>query len=171
MSNPSGNPLVLSWRSNWAHHAIIKQISKSLTASKGRETDTTAQLPIAGGGDHPIDERHIPRLKLQVPEPAKNDQLTVAIVGAGCAGIFVPMIFNKLSALLKELQLPDLSVNCEIFEASSEARLGGRVYTHKFSQGGPHDYYDVGAMRFPEVGIMKRQAVMSSFFDLMATEF
>ena len=161
------NPIDLSWRSSWAHHAIIKQISKGLASPL---FEGAPQLPIAGAGDHPIDEKHIPLLPDTPIEASHNEPLTVAIVGAGCAGLFVPMIFNKLSAILKEKQLPNLSVSCEIFEASEESRLGGRVYTHKFSQGGPHDYYDVGAMRFPQIPIMERQAVISWFFDQKLTK-
>lgn len=45
----------------------------------------------------------------------------------------------------------------DILEAGKPARLGGRLYTHNF--GGPrdtHDYYDVGAMRFPDNPVMAR---------------
>jgi hypothetical protein len=34
-------------------------------------------------------------------------------------------------------------------------RAGGRLYTHKFSEA-PHDYYDVGAMRWAEFPVMKK---------------
>lgn len=48
-----------------------------------------------------------------------------------------------------------LGLNYEILEASN--RVGGRVCTHTFRGGQniPHNYYDVGAMRFPDIKIMK----------------
>jgi hypothetical protein len=45
----------------------------------------------------------------------------------------------------------------EILEANSSDRLGGRLFTYDF--GGArdtHDYYDVGAMRFPDNPVMTR---------------
>lgn len=114
-------------------------------------------MPIGGGGTIPIDSEHIPHFTWGSPRPTDNDSLTVAIVGAGCAGLFVPMVFNELRKILKEKNLPDLPVTCEIFEACPEKRLGGRLYTYQFPQGGSHDYYDVGAMRFPDVPVMKRR--------------
>jgi hypothetical protein len=65
----------------------------------------------------------------------------VGIIGAGMAGLYTAMI------------LKDLGISCEILEASD--RPGGRIYTHKFDDK-PGNYYDVGAMRFPAVAIMKR---------------
>lgn len=78
----------------------------------------------------------------------------VGIVGAGVAGLFTAMIFDHLSDKY------GLKVDYEILEASE--RVGGRLYTYNFTNSkdqppvGPHDYYDVGAMRFPEIPIMKR---------------
>ncbi|EJD42298.1 hypothetical protein AURDEDRAFT_89618 [Auricularia subglabra TFB-10046 SS5] len=43
----------------------------------------------------------------------------------------------------------------EILEGNKE-RVGGRLFTHKFPGGGPNDYYDVGAMRFPDIPFMTR---------------
>ncbi|KAF8147673.1 hypothetical protein B0H34DRAFT_812208 [Crassisporium funariophilum] len=40
-----------------------------------------------------------------------------------------------------------LGIPFEILEGSN--RTGGRLFTHRFDGGGPYDYYDVGAMRFP----------------------
>ncbi|PHH59145.1 hypothetical protein CDD81_3690 [Ophiocordyceps australis] len=53
--------------------------------------------------------------------------------------------------ILDDLAIPNLTY--DIVEASS--RIGGRVYTHRFSQE-KHDYYDVGAMRYPDIPIMQR---------------
>lgn len=75
-----------------------------------------------------------------------SDDLTcrhrVCIAGAGIAGLFIAMILDSL-------EIPGLEY--DILEASD--RTGGRIYTHYFSNV-PHDYYDVGAMRFPDIDIM-----------------
>ena len=77
----------------------------------------------------------------------------VGIIGAGCAGLFTALIFDHLK---KEF---GLQVEYEILESNSEERHGGRLYSYYFKDvenAGPHDYYDVGAMRFPEISVMKR---------------
>ena len=74
----------------------------------------------------------------------KSSEITVGIIGAGCAGLYAAMI------------LKDLKINFEILEASD--RIGGRVRTHRFSEK-EHDYYDVGAMRFPRLWFMRRLTV------------
>ncbi|KAM0243957.1 hypothetical protein ACHAP5_006720 [Fusarium lateritium] len=68
----------------------------------------------------------------------------VCIVGAGVAGLYIAMILDSL-------KLPNLTY--EILEANE--RVGGRIYTHYFSER-EHDYYDIGAMRFPKIPIMDR---------------
>lgn len=66
------------------------------------------------------------------------------------------MLFDHLND-----KYPGLNVKYEILEAE-EKRLGGRLFTYKFPKKdkqpdiGPHDYYDVGAMRFPDVKTMKQ---------------
>jgi monoamine oxidase len=62
---------------------------------------------------------------------------SVGIVGGGMAGLY--------SALLLQKHIPGVEV--KIFEADN--RVGGRVYTHKFSSE-PYQYYDTGAMRVPD---------------------
>ncbi|KAF4953171.1 hypothetical protein FSARC_12451 [Fusarium sarcochroum] len=68
----------------------------------------------------------------------------VCIVGAGIAGLYIAMI-------LDDLQIPNLEY--EVIEASD--RVGGRVYTHRFSEE-ENDYYDIGAMRYPNIPTMQR---------------
>lgn len=88
---------------------------------------------------------------------AKHSQrpLKVGIVGAGCAGLFTALIFDHLK------ETCELDVDYEILEANGEDRLGGRLYSYYFRDRdgkalGPHDYFDVGAMRFPKIKIMDR---------------
>ena len=84
------------------------------------------------------------------------DGFDVGIIGAGAAGLFTAMLFDYLNAKYK-----DLNVRYELLEAEPE-RFGGRLYTYNFPKRkdqpdpGPHDYYDVGAMRFPKVKTMKQ---------------
>lgn len=92
--------------------------------------------------------------------PESPKRIKVGIVGAGVAGLFTGMIIDYLNK-----KVPGLSIDYEILEAAGEERLGGRLYTYKFphtdestdeSTEKNHQYYDVGAMRFPEIPIMKR---------------
>ncbi|KAM3497069.1 hypothetical protein MY10362_009567 [Beauveria mimosiformis] len=55
--------------------------------------------------------------------------------------------------ILESLEIPNFTY--DILEANSE-RIGGRVYTHHFSSKMPHDYYDIGPMRYPKIPTMKR---------------
>ena len=106
----------------------------------------------------------------------------VGIVGAGMAGLY--------SALI----LQSLDVPFEIIESSD--RVGGRLFTHKFPEGGKYDYYvrsfnsfsyaaaliasfisqDVGAMRYPlpksdeegnyEPGVMQRLGQLFTYLGM-----
>ena len=68
------------------------------------------------------------------------------------------MIFDYLNDRFKT------DVQYEILECNGEDRTGGRLYTYNFpplkeldgSKAKDHQYYDVGAMRFPEIPTMKR---------------
>ena len=69
----------------------------------------------------------------------------ICIVGAGACGLY-------LALMLRYLGFSDF----DIMESSD--RVGGRCYTHKFTDDAqcPHNYYDVGAMRIPDIDAMKR---------------
>lgn len=102
--------------------------------------------PLLKEGD--IDPHNLPDLqntKIYPLWPPRHRDLPrplhIGIIGAGMAGLYTAMI------------LQSLEVPYEIIEASD--RIGGRVYTHYFSDD-PGDYYDVGAMRFPDNPIMSR---------------
>ena len=76
-------------------------------------------------------------------ETQRMSRPRVCIVGGGISGLYSAMI------------LEELGIEYDLFEASG--RLGGRIHTHYFSEARPsHDYYEVGAMRFPNSPIMKR---------------
>ncbi|KAG8771087.1 hypothetical protein FRC12_003865 [Ceratobasidium sp. 428] len=92
------------------------------------------------------------RAKQELPKiqtPVKR----VAIVGAGVAGLYAAML----------LKGHDYEFPVDIYEASD--RIGGRLYTHRFDRksvigtpapGKEYDYFDVGAMRFPNTPIMAK---------------
>ena len=65
------------------------------------------------------------------------------------------MIFDHLKEKF------NIDVEYEILESNNDTRVGGRLFSYYFPKSeevpdpGPHDYYDVGAMRFPEIHTMK----------------
>lgn len=53
----------------------------------------------------------------------------VCIIGAGMAGLYTAMI------------LESLMIRYHIVDANTRERVGGRVFTYKFPNGGPYDYF------------------------------
>ncbi|KAK7678543.1 hypothetical protein QCA50_018415 [Cerrena zonata] len=106
---------------------------------------------IHGAPAHPSDAPPYPS---DAPASAlKVDDDPICIIGAGAAGLYAAMI------------LQDLGLKYEILEASD--RIGGRILTHRFNdedvgydapRNTPerYDYYDIGAMRYPDIPFMKR---------------
>ena len=96
-----------------------------------------------------LPEWHFPRETKDIPSkrsgvflPPPREIEKVCIIGAGVAGLQLA----RLCAFS--------GIDYEILEASD--RVGGRVYTHQFpNTDNPHNYYDVGAMRFPKLKIME----------------
>ncbi|KAF8881320.1 hypothetical protein BD779DRAFT_1675460 [Infundibulicybe gibba] len=66
----------------------------------------------------------------------------VGILGAGIGGLYTALI------------LQSVGISYKIIEQSD--RAGGRLFTHRFKDGGAFDYFDVGAMRFPSTPVMSR---------------
>ncbi|KAF5325025.1 hypothetical protein D9619_010096 [Psilocybe cf. subviscida] len=94
-----------------------------------------------------------PVIVSQLPESVKEIKVDkIGIVGAGVAGLYAAMI------------LQSLNIDYEILEAND--RIGGRVFTHRFNgdkgvdapvnDPARYDYFDVGAMRFPDIPFMDR---------------
>ncbi|KAL7758551.1 hypothetical protein ACKLNR_010978 [Fusarium oxysporum f. sp. zingiberi] len=84
----------------------------------------------------------------------------VAIVGAGATGLYLAM-------MLKYLKIS----NVDIYEASD--RIGGRVYTYEFDKdkASPHNYYDIGAMRIPEIDAMQSTLTLIEELKLPKTKY
>ncbi|KAM0356240.1 hypothetical protein ACHAP4_006803 [Fusarium culmorum] len=120
----------------YAQHLLNKHLRK-LRAKLNEDVEFSEPLPqkrfshSAPSDGDPISE--IPEYKGRV-----------AIVGAGATGLYLAM-------MLKYLKIN----NVDIYEASD--RIGGRCYTYNFpdEKDSPHNYYDIGAMRIPEIPAMQ----------------
>ncbi|KAI0139833.1 hypothetical protein GGR57DRAFT_509562 [Xylariaceae sp. FL1272] len=81
-------------------------------------------------------------------KPTKHspERIKIGIIGAGIAGLYTALI------------LQDLGFDYEMLEANPD-RVGGRLYTHYFEQSDieKHQYYDIGAMRFPDTPIIDEE--------------
>lgn len=79
--------------------------------------------------------------------PATGDVLSssICIIGAGTCGLYLAMMLKFLGF-----------TNVQILEATNQ--VGGRCFTWPNPEPGPnldHFYYDIGAMRIPELPWMK----------------
>ena len=100
--------------------------------------------------------------------PKKEEELSIGIIGAGAAGLFIGMTLEKVNSYLVDRGAKP--VRYEILEAETVASghpIGGRLWTYRFSDS-KNDYYvslllycrcfaqtyaltqDRGAMRFPD---------------------
>ena len=86
----------------------------------------------------------------ELPVTSKDEdpyQGRVCIIGAGAAGLYTAMMLKYLGA-----------TNITILEAND--RVGGRCYTYPLADGSKdkkcHNYYDVGAMRIPDIPWMQQ---------------
>ncbi|KAK5991198.1 Putative bifunctional amine oxidase [Cladobotryum mycophilum] len=148
-------------RDFWAKAHAIKSIKAECEAfSKGGQPfapdSVLHNLP-----DIPLLKNKSP---MDLPEEVGGHRFLsvhIGIVGAGVAGLFTAMVLEHLNARLRNHEgSAKLKFTYDILEANSEERLGGRLFTYRFSDEktseDPHDYFDVGAMRFPNNPIMKR---------------
>ncbi|KAM7187564.1 hypothetical protein V8F20_010931 [Naviculisporaceae sp. PSN 640] len=142
---------------NHLRHEMYKIVSKDESLQK--------QLPI--GPDFSLPEP--PAAK---PSPHRPDgrKYKVAIVGAGVTGLFLGMMFDYFKT-----KVPHFDIEYDIIEAGPEDRVGGRLFTYNFppkpgAPSGPHDYYDVGGMRFPENPVMTRVFELFRLLDMHKQE-
>ncbi|KAF8074658.1 L-amino acid oxidase [Lyophyllum atratum] len=98
--------------------------------------------PTAPGPYIPIPPGPIPK-PVYPPLTPELKALPVCILGAGVSGLYIAMMLDTLG------------IKYEIMEGSP--RVGGRLYTHNFpTNQGKYQYYDVGAMRYPDTSFMQR---------------
>ncbi|KAI9717798.1 MAG: hypothetical protein M1812_004527 [Candelaria pacifica] len=147
----------LPYRDQYARWRVRKTLAKiyNSTPDEIQNLEGLLDLPKQSAPER------LPTLPEFQPQGKLPAEMKVCIVGAGAAGLFTAMIFDYLKEQAQKQVIPDLHISYEILEAAKEDRLGGRLYTYKFPStvdhpSGPHDYYDVGAMRFPDNPIMKR---------------
>ncbi|KAK4066244.1 uncharacterized protein Triagg1_8076 [Trichoderma aggressivum f. europaeum] len=145
-----------SVRTRWARRLVREKIAKELNIINERLGEVPGIPPpsegrFLGGYTHdnlPSDPLHSNIKPALVSDARRGEEelppRKVCIVGAGVSGLYIAMI-------LDDLKIPNLTY--DIFESSS--RTGGRLYTHHFSKA-KHDYYDIGAMRYPDIPSMKR---------------
>lgn len=129
-----------SFRAQWARRLVRSKLSKQVNHHGGNDFlhgGMPGQTPLAST---PL---QLPQ-NFDLPEVNFDKGTKVCIIGAGAAGLYIAMI-------LDDLAIPNLSY--DILEADD--RVGGRMKTHYFSDA-KHDYYDIGAMRFPQIPIMDR---------------
>ncbi|KAL4266201.1 FAD/NAD(P)-binding domain superfamily protein [Pleurotus pulmonarius] len=117
-------------------------------------------MSVSSALDTLFESGHLPTSK--VSEGSKDPEFVVGILGAGIGGLYAALILNSLD------------IKYEIIEATG--RSGGRLYTHKFkkqdgSPGDEYDYYDVGAMRFPDNEVMRRLFHLFNYKPLNTGEF
>ncbi|KAI9653039.1 MAG: hypothetical protein M1831_006246 [Alyxoria varia] len=133
----------ISHRAKWASIPIREQIA-----------EIEDEIPALASNEHNIGKLAPIKATLRPEEGlGPEPKFKVGIVGAGVAGLFTALIFDHLKEKF------GLDVEYEILEANSEDRVGGRLYSYYFKnvqEPSDHDYYDVGAMRFPHIDIMKR---------------
>jgi monoamine oxidase len=152
----------VSVKSRWAQRLVREKLAAELNVLQERGGlrdgplgDNDAWLPVPGSARFTWDSLpRDPRLEHEDSRDRIHDgdgdldalpPRKVCIVGAGVAGLYIAM-------LLDSLDIPNLSY--DILEANPN-RVGGRCYTYRFSDE-PHDYYDIGAMRYPKIPTMKR---------------
>ncbi|KAG1779144.1 hypothetical protein EV702DRAFT_123981 [Suillus placidus] len=136
----------LSFTARYARQLIHENISRQLCALRQSHDKELPIHPPGLGGACSNDTLFSTN---RPSEEGAHLDVKFCIIGAGVAGLYIAMI-------LKELGIP-----FDLVEASD--RAGGRFYTHRFSEA-PHDYYDVGAMRWSEFPMMKKALVL--FEDL-----
>ncbi|KAK6706612.1 hypothetical protein SNK05_010490 [Fusarium graminearum] len=147
-----------SYKHMWARYVAKRAFDEDIKSASKRLVEAQKANPDLFSGKISQDMRVATILAKTQEEigtglvPRDSKKLDIGIIGAGVSGLFTALVFDWLNEECKD---QGLKINYDIIEAGEEARLGGRLYTHRFSDA-PHDYYDVGAMRFPNNTIMRR---------------
>lgn len=121
------------------HHDILRELGQVDWEKLSKKFVLSGQRTTEG----------IPKKNEEDDSPLKKvENLRVGIVGAGIAGLYTAWICQFLG------------IDWHIFEANPD-RLGGRLYTYWFDEQlaqkpDQHDYYDIGAMRYPYTPVMDR---------------
>ncbi|KAK5996863.1 Putative bifunctional amine oxidase [Cladobotryum mycophilum] len=138
----------------WAQRLVRQKLAAEINVLTSRNLRSVHDIPFPELGAEPVTydnlppDPHFPAEGGRAPGGRLGDEelppRKVCIIGAGVAGLYIAMI-------LDDLKIPNLTY--DILE--SNTRVGGRLYTHYFSEE-KHDYYDIGAMRYPKIPTMNR---------------
>lgn len=156
-----------TYRDQWARWQQRRRLAKVYkhVPVELQDLPTLPSTPLAEASPEKLPS--LPKVEPTAKLPA---EIKVCIVGAGAAGLFTAMIFDWLKSKSDKGELPDLHIKYDLFEAAGEDRAGGRLYTHHFEgtkqyPTGPHQYYDVGAMRFPDNPVMQKSVPKARVFS------
>ncbi|CAF3640669.1 unnamed protein product [Fusarium graminearum] len=157
-----------SYKHMWARYVAKRAFDEDIKSASKRLVEAQKANPDLFSGKISQDMRVATILAKTQEEigtglvPRDSKKLDIGIIGAGVSGLFTALVFDWLNEECKD---QGLKINYDIIEAGEEARLGGRLYTHRFSDA-PHDYYDVGAMRFPNNTIMRRTFQLFNYLGM-----
>ncbi|KAK1624992.1 hypothetical protein BDP81DRAFT_474713 [Colletotrichum phormii] len=161
-----------SYKAQWARYVSRHKLQRDLQVASKRMTDIANKikptLPILNSVSALAQVTETATGGGLIPE--HHGKFKVGIVGGGVAGLFTALLLDWLNKELGKQSGEEeyLDIDYDILEAAGEERLGGRLYTYRFSgsDGGVHDYYDVGAMRFPENDVMDRTFRLFKYLDI-----
>jgi hypothetical protein len=140
---------MLSFRERWARRLVQDQVYQELSQNhcayqSKHDRKKSSESELEHIYTYESTQNRLPSCYRPSQTRTKQQPLHICIVGAGVSGLYIALILDSL-------EIPELTY--EILEASD--RTGGRVKTHYFSDKAD-DYFDVGAMRFPEATHMQR---------------
>lgn len=93
----------------------------------------------------PLLRAHLGFLAPDMPSVLPEIPPHIGILGAGISGLFLALLIDEINEMVSPKKLFTYSI------LESSGRNGGRVLTKQFDDEIWNDYYDVGAMRFPDV--------------------
>ena len=176
----------LSIRDQWARQHAIRGVKQEWNKMVLRPPpkQNEPRPPLLDVDDPTLPPAPLPKTPMFKYPPEKPIVIHLGIVGAGIAGLFAARVLDHLNWQLFLMAIknsgftgirPDnidefyriydpikksqkmLLFTYDVLESAGQDRVGGRLFTYDF--GGPrnsHDYYDVGAMRFPDNPVMAR---------------
>ncbi|KAF4338109.1 amino-acid oxidase [Fusarium beomiforme] len=163
----------LSIRNQWARQHINRAIRQDWNAIL-EDNDASAEL-----GSLPFIHKGAELPRAPAPkessaphhhEAQKTRVIKIGVIGAGAAGLFTGLVLDYLNDELEKGSIP-LKFDYDIHEAASRERVGGRLFTYNFGgERDTHDYYDVGAMRFPDNPVMKRTFDLFKWLKMNKTD-
>ncbi|KAK2043689.1 flavin-containing amine oxidoreductase [Colletotrichum somersetense] len=162
MSTRPSQPVVDSYKSQWARYVSRYNFEKDVDSIIAR-LHVDDNKP---GTQIPSDVAGLAKLAKPITSggltPENAGEFRVGIVGAGVAGLFTALVLDWVC------NITGLKIDYDILEASDKTRFGGRLFTHYFDDPPKrvHDYYDVGAMRFPENNVMDRTFRLFEFLGI-----